>query len=265
MKQFLLPGPLQAEVQKPAEITVEGRDYHYLIRVRRFKEGSSFTAVDPAGNRFTASVRKIMQNRAILQLIPDKGSQSPSIAAHIILYQCLPKGRKMDTIIRQATEAGVAEIVPLISDFSISRPEDQGKEAKSSRWHKLCAEATQQSGRSKPPVLHTPEKMTTVFKNSQDLDLAFFFHQAPLENSCLHSYCSNIPRGTWSGRVGLLIGPEGGLSSQETAFLQNKGFKPVYLGPWILRTETAPVYALGAVQTILLERDAWQSVKEFHS
>ena len=265
MKQFVLPANyIFPPDTRDADIRIEGAEYHYLIRVRRVKEGTEFEAVDMAGNRYRACVTDIFPEHAILNVSRHIGGEK-SKEPQIVLFQCLPKGKKMDSIIRQATEAGVAEIVPLISDYCISRPDEQGSGGKISRWKKIAIEATQQSGSNNPPKISEILSFRDAIQQKKDLTLGLFFHQEPLENSSLHSYCSNIPYGASDCRIGIVIGPEGGLSQKEIKILQEHGFKPVFLGPRILRTETAPIYAIGAVQTILLERDEWQSANEYHS
>ena len=82
--------------------------------------------------------------------------------------------------------------------------------------------------------------------------IKLFFHQNRLEKGSLHGYLNSS-----TDSICVMIGPEGGLSDEETDFLLASGFHPVYLGENVLRTETAAIYALGAVNTILLEKNEW--------
>jgi 16S rRNA (uracil1498-N3)-methyltransferase len=77
-----------------------------------------------------------------------------------------------------------------------------------------------------------------------------------VEQKGLHSYLESLP-----AEIGILVGPEGGFSEEETNFCLDAGLNPVYLGSNVLRTETAALYALASVQILILERDEWRHVK----
>jgi len=225
-------------------------DYHYLIRVLRYKIGYEFSGRDSKGNIFNLKVTNITDDRCVLEV---KESLSDYIELpEIVLYQCVCKGKKMDQIIRQATEAGVSEIIPVVSDFSISRINTE-KPAKRERWDKIVREAIQQSGSR---VSTTIEKTVTIDEmvevDESGGDIGLFFHQEVLNSGSLHGYL-NLS----FGKVFLVVGPEGGLSDRETEILIDKKFKSIYLKTNVLRVETAALYGVSAVQTILLESKNW--------
>ena len=161
----------------------------------------------------------------------------------------------MDQIIRQATEAGVFKIIPVVSDFSVSRL-DTEKSGKIDRWRKIIREAIQQSGSRVNTQIELPVTIYERFVIDEyaciDGGIGLFFHQEALDQSTLHGYLSTNP-----ARISLIIGPEGGLSDREIEVLYNNNFKSVYLKTNVLRAETAALYAVSAVQTILLESENW--------
>jgi len=245
MKQFLLP---ESSAEKPG-LELGGSDFHYLARVRRFRAGAVFPGMDRNGRRYSVRIREVRVDTLLVEATPveSEPDQESEPASLLSLYQCVPKGNRMDLIIRQATEAGIRVIVPVISRYVVPSPGEQKRE----RWNRIAREALQQSGNAVPPSIGDPiplEKIPSIGGSERGL----FFHQSPLENKPLHRYLS----GDVSG-VAIVIGPEGGFPESEIRFLAESGYSPVILGPSILRTETAALYAIAAVQIVLAERKTW--------
>jgi 16S rRNA (uracil1498-N3)-methyltransferase len=248
MKVFVLPSGFTGG----DFLELEGEDFHYLCRVRRLKAGDSLSAVDGAGNDYHLTLEEVGRKSCRLR-VQKKGAFRQTDAA-ITLYQCLPKGLKFDTIVRQAVELGIAKVVPVRSQYSVPKIADE--KGRIGRWQRIARQAVQQSGaRSLPEIsriLSLSDIPDDFGKPSAGKRPGIFFHQYPLERSSLHEYLSSTPE-----EVALVIGPEGGLSGGETEFLMREGFVPAYLGHRVLRTETAPVFAAAAVRIILLERERW--------
>ncbi|RKX85101.1 MAG: hypothetical protein DRP58_06300 [Spirochaetes bacterium] len=249
MRLFLIPDIYQGD----PSLTLVENDYHYLIRVLRYKPGHEFLGRDSNGNVFDLKITEITEDSCTLQVKESPGEYLK--LPEIILYQCVCKGKKMDQIIRQATESGVSKIIPVVSDFSVSRI-DTEKHGKLDRWNKIVREAIQQSGSLVNTVIENPVTIDNLLEINEPIsaegELGLFFHQEVLDSGSLHGYLSADPC-----RVFLVVGPEGGLSSRETEVLFNKKFKSIYLKTNILRAETAALYGIGAVQTILLESENW--------
>jgi 16S rRNA (uracil1498-N3)-methyltransferase len=182
---------------------------------------------------------------------PEPGRGAP--AAEIHLFQCLLKGKKMDAVVRQAVEAGVHRIVPVASEHAVAQYDQATRQKKRRRWDAVIREAVQQSGSRVVTEVEEPADISKIPGMWNSNDPGLFFHQQPLEQSSLHRYLSQYPR-----RVAVAIGPEGGFSPGEIELLTDAGFLPVYLNTNVLRAETAAVYAIGAVQTILTERAFWR-------
>ena len=279
MKQFLLPDSFKGE----KSFLLGKEDSHYLKNVLRYREGDVFNAADPSGGSWKAVFAGSEGKNVILELeIRKKGDIQISTAAaqenssespeekktdsdlsssrgndkdpDIILCQCLPKGKKMDLIVRQATEAGISEIQPLESEFSIVKYDKKSWKSKLERFNKIIKEAFQQSGSGRLPVINEPVPLTSL-KTAEKDEIGLFFHQKSIENISLHKYLFTVP-----DKIKLVIGPEGGLSDKEIIYLRENNFRPVYLGENVLRTETAALYAAAAVKTILLEKNSWKTV-----
>ena len=217
----------------------------------RKRAGDKLTAVETNGAAYAMRIVRVGREECGVEVAPLSGAPSSPPGPRITLMQCLPKGRKIDLIVRQATETGVERIVLVLSERSQVRPDE--KDARVPRLRKIAREALQQSGASRLPSIEEPRSLASIAKSAEDWGTALFFHEQPLGGASLH----RLLAGAALRSVAILIGPEGGLSADEAALLEDAGFHPAYLGGSVLRVETAALYALGAVKMILQERDAW--------
>ncbi|MDR0290226.1 MAG: 16S rRNA (uracil(1498)-N(3))-methyltransferase [Treponema sp.] len=253
MKQFVL----NTNPDKDGRVRLEGGDYRYLVRVRRLAPGEYFPALLPCGEKTMARICSVDNRTVVAEIAPGENIR-PATAAlpPIILFQALPKGEKMDLIVRQSAEGALCEIVPFVSEFSSAKISGEGR--KFSRWERIIKEARQQSGSTTATAILPPLEIDDLFayweqvKTRQPGVLGLLFHHLPLAKISLHEYLEYRP-----GAVVLAIGPEGGFSPAEAERFLAVGFKPFTLGDTILRTETAALYAQAAVRILLLEKDSW--------
>jgi 16S rRNA (uracil1498-N3)-methyltransferase len=257
MKQFVL----NSKPDKNGQLRFEGGDYRYLARVRRLAPGEYFPALLPdAADNVMVRVLSV-DNHTLLGEISDEKLRTAAAVSEItpiILFQSLPKGEKMDLIVRQAAEGGLAQIVPFISEFSsVKKINNTGH--KFTRWERIIKEARQQSGSLTPTVIRQPLSIDGLFAFWEDLNaqnpgvLGLLFHHLPLEKACLHGCLHK------KCEIAVLaIGPEGGFSPDEAGRFMAAGFKAITIGETILRTETAALYAQATVRILLLERDSWK-------
>jgi len=259
MKQFILT----KEPDENGRVRLEGGDYRYLARVRRLAPGEYFPALLPDGAEIMIRVCSVDNRTLVGEILRGENSGAENARPNsplppIILFQALPKGEKMDLIVRQAAEGGIAEIVPFVSEFSAVKIEKSGGQ-KFSRWERIIKEARQQSGSGTATVIRQPLSMDGLFaywerkKIQQSGVLGLLFHHLPLAKLSLHGYLDNSPEA-----VVLTIGPEGGFSPAEADRFVAAGFKPFTIGDTILRTETAALYAQAAVRVLLWEKDLWE-------
>ncbi len=281
MRQFVLP----PEYSGGDVLVLTGDRARYLRKVLRLGPGDRFPGIDERGHRYELEIADADRARVRLRVRPANAASAsggaadgavfladvrPGTAAsatgatngitaptgepvRITLAQCLPKGPKMDQIVRQAVEAGVERIVPVLSSRSVATG-DEGP-GRLERWRRVAREAVQQSGSGAAPTVDAPvplARLADALGPAADGELRLFLHELPLASATLHRYCTVPPRS-----VVLCVGPEGGLSSEETSLLEAAGWKPLWLGPTVLRAETAPIFAVGALRMILLERASW--------
>ncbi|MDR0656805.1 MAG: 16S rRNA (uracil(1498)-N(3))-methyltransferase [Treponema sp.] len=261
MKRFLLPSLPDGD----GRISLSGSDYHYLARVRRLSVGEFFDAFLPGGG--TCRVRIVSTDGGILRgectgaeddRVVRKLVSEPSPFPSIILLQALPKGSKMDRIVREAAESGVSELLPFVSEFSVPRLKGNEGNAKLNRWKRIIREARQQSGSPVETLIRAPAEFEEILAWWEELKTmragarGILFHQVPLAKGSLHGYLEDRP-----DPVILAIGPEGGFSKNEAEAFMAADFRPLSIGNSVLRVETAALYGIAAATIILLERDSW--------
>ncbi|MDC7218805.1 MAG: RsmE family RNA methyltransferase [Spirochaetales bacterium] len=247
MKQFLLP---TLPSPKDEFLRLEGKDFHYLCHVRRLNPGDTIRARDREGTAYLLAMTAV-NGESCTFAIKEREESSQKDECRITLFQALPKGKKMDQIVRQATEAGVSTIVPLESDFSLvkfSTPKD--RKAKKERWERIVKEALQQSGSSLNTTIEEPAPFSRLEDFIRSGGKGFFCHQSPLGNGLILPVLSAEES---VDEIGILIGPEGGLSPKEVDSLEKWGYDSVWFGDNVLRAETAALYAIAALRTILRE------------
>lgn len=247
MKQFLVSKKLTRE----ETVSFESEDFHYLARVKRLTKGDTLSAKDSAGQLWQLVITERRESSLLCsvkaRLASQKTDSWENIPLH--LFQALPKGKKMDLILRQAVEANVSSITPLFTENSLVQlPTEKDKAKKRERWQRIAQEALQQSGRKNLPIIHSPRPLTEILSSDFSGEL-FFCHQEKLSDQPLRETLPSLR----SQGMGIVIGPEGGFSPKEVEGLLQSGAHPVYWGSFVLRTETAALYSIAAFQTLLRE------------
>jgi 16S rRNA (uracil1498-N3)-methyltransferase len=263
MKKFIL----NQERDKDGIVLLKGDDYHYLVNVLRLAIGEFFPALLPDGKETLVQILSIERGVLIgkCNVMETFTQERENLLPPIILFQALPKGDKMDLIVRQAAEGGITEIVPFVSDFSLAKKSAE-KWQKFIRWERIVKEARQQSGSEIATVIHRPLTRDELFdywkklqeKYEQDSPCSkplglLFHHKKGLEQNSLHGYLNSVP-----SFVAFAIGPEGGFSDKEVFFFLENGFKTLTIGDTVLRTETAALYCAAAIRILLWEKDSWK-------
>jgi 16S rRNA (uracil1498-N3)-methyltransferase len=265
LKQFIL----DSDKKTGGFFKIEGKDYHYLVNVRRLQAGDELNAL-VCGAREKLVVHAIEREARFCLLKPVQTQAESAEGVFfteralppIILFQALPnKGAKMDLIVRQAAECELARIVPFVSERAVRRncPPERGE--------RIIREARQQSGSAVSTILHPVLGMSEALALWEDVQSA---HQAPLgllfqaptelgsDEGLEH--CPLPLHSCLTGKVdviALAVGPEGGFSGQEARGFIARGFKTVSLGRTVLRVETAALAAIAAIRIMLLEKDSW--------
>ena len=215
---------------------------HHASRVLRLRVGDAVQIFDGIGNALDATINAIHGKSVLLgNLQTCMGQQEPGL--HIVLAQAMCSNDKMDWIVQKATELGAAEIVPVQTQRSVAKLSGPRAEKRTEHWHSVTISACEQSGRNTLPQVNAPQELGS-WLSTQRLSPGRKFILLPGGASNLQSQ----PKP--QGRVTLLIGPEGGFTMDEANVSQQAGFVPILLGPRVLRTETAAIAGIAALQTL---------------
>jgi 16S rRNA (uracil1498-N3)-methyltransferase len=146
----------------------------------------------------------------------------------------------MDLVVQKATELGVARLVPVLTERSIVRLDEEQSERKSSHWRAIAIAACEQCGRNRLPEVALPARLGELLREPAGGSVRLLLSPSATRR------IEDVPRP--AGGATVLIGPEGGLSDEEQAAAQAAGFTAVNLGPRVLRTETAAIATLTLLQ-----------------
>ena len=215
---------------------------HHAQRVLRLRENDLVQVFDGAGSAIDARISEIGGKRVVLgKLKPCADEPPPSL--RIVLAQAMCSSEKMDWIVQKATELGAAEIQPVQTQRSVAKLAGERIEKRAVHWHNVIIAACEQCGRNRLPQIHAPQEFSAWMAQMRDTpDTKFIL--LPEGASALHEQ----PKP--QGGVTLLIGPEGGFSADEIQTAHLAGFIPIRLGRRVLRTETAALAGITALQTL---------------
>lgn len=223
-----------------AEVEITDKeDIHHISRVMRMREGDRFICSNGEGRDFHAIIESIKPEKVTATLEREIVASNEMKAA-ITLAQALPKGDKMDGIVRKATELGASRILPFESERTIVRLDEKKETKRRRRWERIAKEAAEQSQRSRIPSIDGVTSWSSLLQCIGAYDIALLAYE--LEDKA--ALASVVRTCDPKANVLVLIGPEGGFSEAEARQAQEAGATSVTLGKRILRTETAGLYVL---------------------
>lgn len=215
-------------------IKIIGEDAKHISQVLRHKQGDVLEIGDGVGFDYTCEIIEMSKREILLKVIEKKENLSePKVK--ITLFQCLPKGSKMDLIIQKCVELGVTEITPFYSEFTIVKVNDK-TDNKIERYQKVSETASKQSRRGIIPKINSPLSFDEAIKLSKNFDLSLIAYEKE-KNMTLKKVKENINKEIKN--ICVFVGSEGGFSIDEIEKSVEIGIIPITLGERILRTETA--------------------------
>ena len=215
---------------------------HHAIHVLRIRSGEDITLFNGLGGEYPARISSINRLKISADVLEHRAIERES-PLHVVLIQGVSSGERMEFTIRKAVELGVAEIRPLLAAGSVARPKGERAAARQGHWQKIAIAACEQCGRNRIPAV-------APLVNASD-------YRAPDAETAvkvLLSPGSDLPFSEFiegkNGRFVLAAGPEAGFDAKEEESFLGAGFVPVKLGPRVLRTETAALAALAALNAL---------------
>lgn len=221
-------------------ISIRGGDVNHIRNVLRMKPGDRIVVSNGADRDFYCVIREIREDEVLVEASPEEVRES-ELPADLILYQGLPKGTKMETVIQKAVELGAVRIVPVAMRRSVARFDDRKQKTKIPRWNSIAESAAKQSGRRVIPEVTRVFSWREAVSEASGLDRIL----VPYENARGMAGTMEALQGLAPGqKIGIFIGPEGGFERSEIQDLTEAGARVISLGSRILRTETAGMTAL---------------------
>lgn len=240
-----------------ATIVLGPEESHHLVTVNRCAKGDPVVAFDGRGREWDCECADPARSAAVLAVKSTRQAAAPSVA--LTLAQALPKGAVMDDIVRQATEIGAAEIVPLLSERSQVQLDAERAAKKVAKWRTTAIEAAKQCGNPWVPDIAPLRSLADFIAASTqyELRLVASLHAGALPlKKILAQRAAMAARSREGGAAShppvrkavWLIGPEGDFSPTEITTALQAGFAPVSLGPLVLRSDTAAITALAVLR-----------------
>jgi 16S rRNA (uracil1498-N3)-methyltransferase len=214
---------------------LSAEEAHHALHVLRLKAGDTLNVFDGRGHEAQARVAETAKDSVRLTIL--QHSNTPSLPCRITLAQAIPK-KSMDLIVQKATELGVASIVPLVSERSVVKLDEDSKRIK--RWREIALDACKQCGNNWLPEIQPPQKARDFLSSPGKFDLKLIASLQP-DSKLLKAILGEAAK---PSSILILIGPEGDFTPAELGLAKSAGCLPLSLGPLVLRADTAAIYTL---------------------
>ena len=221
---------------------IAGEDAKHIGTVLRMKAGDLAILCDGKGEDCLCRISAV--NKELVEFdVLDRQRNEAEPSVFVTLYQCMPKGDKMDFIVQKAVELGVGKIVPVLSKRCVSRPDEKSFVKKIRRWQKIAEEAAKQCGRGKIPEIGEQKEFRDAVAEYSQAKTGILFYE------CGGVQLSEIVKAD-TDEIGIFVGSEGGFEVEEAELAQENGIAAATLGKRILRCETAPLAALAVLMNL---------------
>lgn len=232
---------LDAALSPGKPVTLPESAANHLTRVLRLREGDDCVLFNGDGHDYAARITSIGKRQVVAEVLSSQAVENES-PLMITLVQGIARGEKMDLILQKATELGVAAVVPVIAERTEVKLDAERAEKRVAHWRSVMVSACEQSGRASIPHLSAPMPLFQAISESVEESLRLTLD--PLGETSLATMAAPP-----SAALTIAIGPEGGWSPRDREALRAAGFIGLRLGPRILRTETAGLAAIAALQS----------------
>ena len=233
---------IDAALAKGARIALPDTAAAHLLRVLRMSVGDACVLFNGDGYDYSATIVSVARKIAEVEVTAAHSIDNES-SLRITLAQALARGEKMDWIIQKATELGVAAIQPIVSERTEVKLDGERADKRHAHWRAVAIAACEQCGRARLPLIAEPLELSHYLASAESGALQLMLDpQAELTPRTLALADARA--------IELVIGPEGGLSGRDRAQLEAAGFQGLRLGPRVLRTETAGLAMIAALQVL---------------
>ncbi len=231
---------LDAALRAGSSVLLPEDSAHHAVHVLRVQTGDEITLFNGRGGEYGARIASIQRLKVLVDVLAHRAVERES-PLRVVLVQGVSAGERMDFTVRKAVELGVAQIQPVLAASSVARPKGERAAARHAHWQKIAIAACEQCGRNQIPTVH-PMVVASDYRGGAGSKIL-------LSPASELRFSQAIKEG--GSDFTLAAGPEAGFNAQEAAAFLDAGFVPVRLGARVLRTETAGIAALAALNALL--------------
>lgn len=229
---------VDAELREATSCELPEEAAHHAASVLRIRPGERVRLFNGRGGEYGATVSSLQKRKVVLRIESHEAVERES-PLHVVLVQGVSSGERMEFTVRKAVELGVAEIRPVLTASSVSRPQGERAASRQAHWQRIAISACEQCGRNRIPAVRELGAVPGGAFEGDPLKLLL----SPQGDKRL----SAVKPGN---RLVVAAGPEAGFTAEEEQAFARAGFQPVSLGPRVLRTETAALAALSALNAL---------------
>lgn len=252
MSDALFLSDLGASPMVGGTVTVCGEEARHAVAVRRVQVGESVLVADGAGRAVRGPVVSLAKSELVLEVT--EVLATPSRPHRFVAVQALAKGDRSELAVETMTELGVDEIIAWQASRSIVRWQGERAVKSLAKWQSTARAAAKQSRRFTVPDV-SAGSTREVAERLKSLDCVLVLH----EDADQHLADVDLPL---QGSIGIIIGPEGGISPEELTAFRDSGARPVQISDGVLRTSTAGAVALGQLDVLARKQGAWASTSQ---
>jgi 16S rRNA (uracil1498-N3)-methyltransferase len=241
--RFFLP----ANEWSDGPLALTGEEARHCSNVLRCAVGERVAVFDGHGREAGGSIASVSNSEVVIDVQTRENTPRPPVG--ISLCQAVPKGKNMDLIVQKATELGASRIVPLLSDRTVVRLDGGEIEKKRAKWQRVALEACKQCGQNWLPEVAAPVSVMDFLRSNGNADDKCLRLIAAIDDRAgsLKEILSDNGGSAPVESASIMIGPEGDFTPAELDAAINAGFRPMSLGPIVLRSETAAIYSLSVL------------------
>ena len=236
MPRFYIDAPLRAG----SSCTLPEEAAHHALHVLRLRGGDEVTLFNGRGGEYAGRIASLDKRKLLIDVLQHREVEREA-PLRMMLVQGVSSGERMDFTIRKAVELGVAEVRPVLAVASVARPKGERAAARREHWQKVAISACEQCGRNRIPQVHEVISVEQLVTDQASYKILL----SPRAELRFSEACRRIETA-----VTIAAGPEAGFNAAEEAALLDRGFVPAKLGARVLRTETAALAALAALNAL---------------
>ena len=224
-------------------IILNGDNEHHIKNVLRLKPGEDIIVKTGGSVSYNCCITGFSDEGVVCRVLSCEEADT-ELPVRVTVYQGLPKGDKLETVIQKCTELGAVGIVPVITERTVVRLDEKKSKGKCERWNKIAVNAAEQSRRSTVCEVGMPLTFAEAVEHAKGSDHMILPFECAEGFGRTREVFEGVKRGE---SIALFIGPEGGFSDEEVRLADDSGAQVITLGRRILRTETAAMYVLSVL------------------